>query len=56
MHNYFYSSQSLHEEIVLTAVPGKVVESVIQTCQPRLVNFKELKQLICRWPYLSIDR
>ena len=33
--NYFYSSQSLHKEIVLTAVCGKVVETVIQTCQPR---------------------
>ena len=53
--SYFYSSQSLHEEIVLTAVCGKVVETVIQTCQPGIVNFQELKQLICRWPYLSID-
>ena len=51
--NYFYSSKSLHEEIVLTAVCGKVV---IQTCQPSIVNFQELKQLICMWPYLSIDR
>ena len=29
--NYFYSS--LHKEIVLTAVCGKVVETVIQTCK-----------------------
>ena len=42
--NYFNSSQSLHEEIVLTAVCGKVVENVIQTCQPNIVNFQELKQ------------
>ena len=54
--NYFYSSQSLHKEIVLTTVCGKVVETVIQTCQPSIVNFQELKQLICRWPYLNIDR
>ena len=44
MRNYFYSRQSLHEEIVLTAVCGKVVETVIQTCQPSIVNFQELKQ------------
>ena len=56
MRNYFCSRQSVHEEIVLTAVCGKVVETVIQTCQPSIVNFQELKQLICRWPYLSIDR
>ena len=48
--------QSLHEEIVLTAVCGKLVETVIQACQPGIVNFQELTQLICRWPYLSIDR
>ena len=41
---------------MLTAVCGKAVETVIQTCQHSIVNFHELKQLICRWPYLSIDR
>ena len=53
--NYFYSSQSLHEEIVLTTVCRKAVETVIRTCQPSIVNFQELKKLICRWPYFSID-
>ena len=54
--NCFYSSQSVHEDIMLTAFCGKVVETVIQTCQPSIANFQELKQLICRRPYLSIDR
>ena len=45
MRNYFYRRQSLHEEIVLTAVCGKVVETVIQTCQPSTVNFQQLLQV-----------
>ena len=39
---------------MLTAVCGKVVETVIQTRQPSIVNFQELKQLICRWPYMYL--
>ena len=34
--NYFYNSQSLCEESVLATVCGKVVETVIQTCQPSI--------------------
>ena len=51
--NYFYDS--LEQEIVLTAICTKVVETAIQTCQHSIVNFQALKQLICRWPYLIFD-
>ena len=37
---YFYSSQSVHEEIMLTTVYEKVFETVNQTCPPSIMNFR----------------
>ena len=51
--NYFYSS--LIEDIDLTAVCRKAIETSTQTCLHSIVNFQKLKQWICRWPNLSLD-